>query len=130
MNIIRMAAHHAQIPKSLFWTFAEEQSSEPHQTDPKCFVVSNDCLIANFQPAMPALLWQMLEHCNASLALPTFGGSSVIFTPFCSTATGKCGAGMDVNHSLKSGCSSPAMAAAMDKPSTRASKRGIHDLAR
>ncbi len=37
------------------------------------------------------------------LALNPWGGSSVIFTPFCNTDIGNVGVGIDVSHSLKSG---------------------------
>ena len=37
------------------------------------------------------------------LALTPAGGSLVILTPFCRIVTGKCGDGMLVSHSLKSG---------------------------
>lgn len=38
------------------------------------------------------------------LALSPLGGSLVILIAFCSTCIGKCGAGYDVSHRRKSGC--------------------------
>lgn len=61
------------------------------------------------------------------------GGSLVSFTPFCSTGTGKYGAGMDVRKRRKSALMGPAS----DVPARRSasvstifSSCGIHDLAR
>lgn len=45
-----------------------------------------------------------LKYDLVIFALKPFGGSLVIFTPFCRTNTGKWSAGYEVNHKRKSGC--------------------------
>jgi hypothetical protein len=54
-----------------------------------------------------------------------FGGSTVIFMPFCSTLTGKCGAGIELSHSLKVGATFSGSSS-----STRRSSTGMKDCAR
>ena len=72
------------------------------------------------------------------------GGSFVIFTPLCSTDTGKDGEGYDVSHRRKLACSgaplppppppllpgAPAAAASAASCSQMVSRRVIHDTAR
>ena len=69
-----------------------KQAPDPIHPHPKHF-----CLLAPIH-SMP------LTHIPPPKA--PLGGSMVILIPFCSTGTGKWGAGMDVSHSLKSGCTS------------------------
>mmetsp|Transcript_66851 Transcript_66851/g.164804 ORF Transcript_66851/g.164804 Transcript_66851/m.164804 type:complete len:235 (+) Transcript_66851:696-1400(+) len=65
------------------------------------------------------------EKLPITFALRPLGGSRVILTAFCKTATGNCGLGMAVSQRRKSGCSAEG-----SKFSTRASILGIHDTAR
>mmetsp|Transcript_27175 Transcript_27175/g.68387 ORF Transcript_27175/g.68387 Transcript_27175/m.68387 type:complete len:224 (+) Transcript_27175:1700-2371(+) len=61
------------------------------------------------------------------LAFTPLGGSLVSLMPFCSTSTGKIGAGMEVSQSRKSGC---ALDVSSDSSSTIASMSSIQLLAR
>ena len=61
----------------------------------------------------------------ARLARSPRGGSLVILTPFCSTATGKCLAGAAVSHSRKSACARSGVSS-----SQRRSSAPIHEGAR
>mmetsp|Transcript_4017 Transcript_4017/g.8831 ORF Transcript_4017/g.8831 Transcript_4017/m.8831 type:complete len:235 (-) Transcript_4017:315-1019(-) len=93
---------------------AWNQHSEKHS-----FLNATSCLHSAKKSSLKA------ANEPVTFAFNPLGGSSVIFTAFCSTATGNFGDGIAVSHSRKSGCST-----AGSKFSTSASILGIHETAR
>ena len=61
----------------------------------------------------------------------TFGGSFVIFTPFCSTAVGNDSEGIEVSHNRNSGCTLSAsynyvLSSAQETQTVRTHQRHVH----